>query len=157
MQFYYCNSDSHSPCSFQSMSPVEFYRTSGAGSGKMLRDSGSHWSLHWQQALQPHRAEFFPNGNGWSILLRSVQRRRFLLWPKRYKACFRYLVSRPCDFTESQKWNGWQEQAMAANLKLLSFSNTSKIDHATFNLKLCVFKHMAMGRAIGKGFCAHNV
>lgn len=39
---------------------------------------------------------------------------------------------------------------MAANLRLLSFSNTPKIDSAIFHLKLCVFKHMAKGRDICK-------
>lgn len=157
MQFYYCNSDSHSPRSFQSTSPVEFYRTSGAGLWQDAEGLGLPLISALATGAPALRGKLSPTGNGWSILLKSIQRRIFLFLPKRYEAYFRYLVSRPCDSRESQNRNGWQEQAMVANLRLLSFSNTPKIDSAIFHLKLCVFKHMAKGRDICKGLCTHNV
>lgn len=104
VQFYYCNSDSHSPRSFQSTSPVEFYRTSGAGLWQDAEGLGlplisvlatGSSSLTEGSSLQTVMAEGFCS--------KVYREGCFLLLPKRQKAHFRYLVWRPCDFTESQE------------------------------------------------------
>lgn len=157
MQFYYCNSDSQSPRSFQSTSPVEFYRTSGAGLWQDAEGLGSHWSPCWQQALQPCRGKLSPKGNGWSILLKSVPRRIFLLFTQEVQDAFQIFGLKTLRLHRKSEPKCWQEQAVAANLRLLTFSNPPKIDSAIFHVKLYVFKHMAKGRDICKGLCTHNV
>lgn len=88
------------------------------------------------------------------ILLSRAQRRGFAVSPGVQAALQMFGL---CDSTESQKWGGFQEQAVAAHLRLLSFSNTPKIDSAVFHLKLCVFKHMAKRRDTCKGLCMRSV